>query len=132
MTIDFFIPMQPVAKGRPKFARMGGFVRAYTPKGTVSAENYIKFTAANYRPKELLAGPLRLEVIVTKAFPKSMSKKKRLAALPTTKPDADNYGKLVMDALNEIIWVDDSQVVDLRIVKRYGNVPGINVTVEEV
>ena len=35
----------------------------------------------------------------------------------TFKPDADNEAKLVMDALNGLVWADDAQVVDLHVVK---------------
>lgn len=31
--------------------------------------------------------------------------------------DWDNLGKLVSDALNGIIWVDDRQVIDARVMK---------------
>jgi Holliday junction resolvase RusA-like endonuclease len=33
------------------------------------------------------------------------------------KPDLDNYVKGVLDALNKVLWKDDQQVVDLRVVK---------------
>lgn len=33
--------------------------------------------------------------------------------------DVDNYAKAALDAANKIIWCDDSQVVDLRVTKRY-------------
>jgi Holliday junction resolvase RusA-like endonuclease len=53
------------------------------------------------------------------------------AALPTSTPDADNIGKLVGDALNKIVWVDDAQVVDLRVIKRYSDAPALRVEVRE-
>ena len=36
-----------------------------------------------------------------------------------TRPDLDNVAKQVLDALNGVVWDDDSQVCDLRIRKRY-------------
>ena len=48
--------------------------------------------------------------------PKSWSNKKRDAALagtirPTGKPDWDNFAKM-LDAFNEIVWIDDAQIVE--------------------
>ena len=36
------------------------------------------------------------------------------------KNDLDNFAKPIMDAMNEIVYVDDSLVVDLR-VRKYGD-----------
>ena len=38
---------------------------------------------------------------------------------PTVKPDADNVVKSVLDALNKLIYKDDSQVTDLLVHKYY-------------
>ena len=38
---------------------------------------------------------------------------------PTKKPDADNIGKVVLDALNKVAFKDDNQVSSLFIEKRY-------------
>jgi crossover junction endodeoxyribonuclease RusA len=35
------------------------------------------------------------------------------------KRDIDNQLKLILDALTGIVWTDDKQIVDLRIVKAY-------------
>ena len=39
--------------------------------------------------------------------------------LPTSKPDVDNVIKGIFDAMNEIVWKDDKQAVDVSIRKRY-------------
>ena len=67
--------------------------------------------------------------------PKSMSKKKRLAALndelrPSTRPDVDNYAKAALDGCNAIIFRDDSLVTDLIVRKRYSERPRLVITVE--
>jgi len=51
--------------------------------------------------------------------------------LPTSKPDGDNNLKLVQDALNEIVWRDDAQVVDARVIKRYAAEPALRIQVRE-
>lgn len=45
MSVTFVIPDQSVAKGRPKFARHGKAVLAYTPAKTASYENLVKLAA---------------------------------------------------------------------------------------
>ena len=50
---------------------------------------------------------------------------------PTGKPDIDNYLK-ICDALNLIVWNDDSQVVVAHAFKRYSVTPGMTITVDRV
>ena len=49
----------------------------------------------------------------------------------TKKPDLDNLGKAVLDALNEIAFTDDSHITKLTLVKRYSAFPGIGMTITE-
>jgi Holliday junction resolvase RusA-like endonuclease len=82
----------------------------------------------------LMAFPVALSLIVLHPIPKSWSKRRQDAALagaerPTTKPDADNVAKVVADACNGVVWVDDAQVVELSVSKRYSSTPGVMVEV---
>jgi Holliday junction resolvase RusA-like endonuclease len=123
--ISFVIPGVPVGKGRPKFARRGNFVTAYTPEKTASYENLVKIKAEQaMQGRPVIDGA----VLVTIAFyvtpPASWSQKKQASALnggifPTSKPDLDNCIKGIFDACNEIVWRDDKQAVDLSVTKRY-------------
>jgi Holliday junction resolvase RusA-like endonuclease len=36
-----------------------------------------------------------------------------------TKPDADNIHKLITDALEGVLWVNDSRIVDTRCMKKF-------------
>ena len=38
---------------------------------------------------------------------------------PQKKPDADNIAKIICDALNDVAYKDDTQVVMLTIIKKY-------------
>jgi Holliday junction resolvase RusA-like endonuclease len=51
----------------------------------------------------------------------------------SVKPDSDNLGKAVLDALTLIgFWHDDSQVCQLNIQKHYtSGQPGVGITIEE-
>ncbi len=61
-------------------------------------------------------------------MPKSYSKNKRLLCTqnvtpPTCKPDWDNIGKALCDALNGVAYGDDASIYDAHIVKRWGPCP---------
>ena len=77
-----------------------------------------------------------LEVIAYVKIPKSATKARRAKMLsgkirPTTKPDWDNLGKLVSDALNGVAYDDDKRVVDARVRKFYSDRPRTQVTLSE-
>ncbi|MEH6848578.1 RusA family crossover junction endodeoxyribonuclease [Bacillus pseudomycoides] len=135
--IKFTILTEPVAQGRPRASTINGKVRMYDPKKSRDFKRYVSAVAAKYAPQSLLEGPLQLEVKVYKPSLKTFSKRKAIAAeegllRPTTKPDVDNYVKGVKDALNNVIWKDDSQVVDLKVSKWYSEKPRIEVCVKEL
>ena len=109
-------------------------MRVYSDAKTVKYESQLRYAAtvamAGSPP---LDGPVSLVMRVRFPVPESWSKKKRGLAIagflfPTVKPDADNTLKLT-DALNEIVWRDDKQVVDARVVKSYSDRPGMTIEV---
>lgn len=68
------------------------------------------------------------------AIPASWSKKDHAAAVagdivPTSKPDGDNYAKTAGDALNKIVWLDDSQIIMWQVLKLYSDFPRLRVSV---
>jgi Holliday junction resolvase RusA-like endonuclease len=72
-----------------------------------------------------LAGPLAVSVHVVLSRPKShysaSGKLRNSAPSYPSKSDVDNYAKAVLDALNKTAWEDDSQIVELRVTKRYSD-----------
>ena len=128
LRIQFVVPGTPVGKGRPKVARRGNFVTAYTPEKTASYENLVKVAAqAAMRGIPPFEGAVAVGLHLFVTPPASWSQKKQREALegrifPTSKPDIDNVLKGIMDACNEIVFKDDKQAVDVRVVKRYGQV----------
>lgn len=117
--IEFIIPGKLRGKGRPKFVRATG--RTYTDEKTRNAEAMIRslgFDAMAGRSP--LEGPVMLELTVWIAKPQSWSRKRRAeSTYYVGKPDADNQGKCVSDALNGICYRDDSQVADLHVRRFY-------------
>jgi Holliday junction resolvase RusA-like endonuclease len=131
---SFFIPGQPQGKGRAKVTMRGRFPHAYTPEKTASYESLIMaMYLKKYPGSALLDGPLRMVVTARYTMPKASGVKTRKMIsgeiLPTTKPDLDNLLKCICDAGNKVIFRDDTQIVDLRAYKAYGEVPGVYVSV---
>lgn len=112
------------------------FIHNYPDPATEAYEKVLKEAGALFmRGKAPTERPVALLVHVFRPIPESWSNRDKAAAragiiLPTSKPDWDNYGKIT-DALNEIVWKDDSQVVDGRVIKRYSDDPALRVEVRE-
>jgi Holliday junction resolvase RusA-like endonuclease len=112
------------------------FIHNYPDPETEKAEAVIKEAAALFmRGKLPTENPVALLVHVFRPIPESWSKRaqhdaERGAILPTSRPDWDNYGKIT-DALNGIVWKDDSQVCDGRVIKRYSTAPALRIEVRE-
>ena len=121
-------------KQRVKRAAIG---HSYTPDRTVRFEDRLALaaqTAMAGRPP--FEGPLKMYVEMYFPVPESKPARWKSAALagqirPTVKPDWDNGGKMT-DALNLIVWVDDKQIVDGRVVKYYSKNPRTVVRVEPI
>lgn len=124
-----------VGKQRPRTVRNGGTTLTYTPQKTRDAEELI---AWQWRAKHGDAGaghdgPVFVSIDVTRELAKS-NPRKWAGRCDLGKPDLDNVGKLVLDALNGIAYPDDSHIVYLTLKKRervergYGNTIGINIT----
>lgn len=132
--IQIVLAGEPRGKGRPRFVRSTG--HAFTPAATRKYESALRYAAqAAMQGLAPLEGPLCVTVVAVFPVPASWSAKKRTAALaceiwPIVKPDADNLIK-VLDALNEIVFRDDKQVIDARVVKRYGDRPRLVIEVKE-
>lgn len=118
--------MTPKPKGRPRFTRQG---RAYTPATTMKAEKSVAdalrietMKDGGMWPKE---GPLSIEVGFALPVPPSWPKKKQQQArdgdiFHVSRPDIDNMLKLVLDAANGVLWLDDAQLVSTFCTKSYG------------
>lgn len=136
--ISFTILGKPMGKARPRVTRRGF---AYTPAPTVIYENLVKTCFAAEAEKqhwEMADGEIDVGIHAYFEIPKSTSKNKKLEMMrgnirPTKKPDWDNIGKIICDAINGIAYHDDSQIVDACVHKSYSTigVPYVIVKIEK-
>ena len=128
----------PVAQGRPRFSRQGGFVKAYDPAKSRDYKTYVRMIAAQSAPASPVEGAVVFSLRIYRAIPKGMPKYKRAAALagqirPVTKPDVSNVLKGVEDALKGVWYKDDSQIVGYGVLgKWYDERPRIEIMMREL
>ena len=136
--LSFEIPGSPIGQGRPKFSTINGHAKAYDPEKSRNYKAYVRMLATQAMKDSgftMIEGPCVLRIDAYFEVPKSKSKKFREAALaskerPTKKPDADNIVKAILDALNGLMYKDDSCIVELSCVKYYSDVPRVEVYVD--
>ena len=132
-TVIFSVEGDPVGKQRPRFSRG----RTYTPKKTVDYEKQIADKARSAMgSSEPLKTALEAFIYVRLPVPKSYPKKRAEACLsgsewPCKKPDLDNIVKSYMDGMNGIVYVDDSQVVEIHTTKVYAETGGVDILIKE-
>ena len=136
MTVRFTVPGEPKGKGRPRFAKRGNYVKTYTPDETAVYENLVTMCYKSSAHGAFFDSGVPICVVVDAFFsiPASVSKKKRQEMLwnnirPTKKPDCDNIGKVVYDALNKIAFYDDSQIVIGLVRKFFSDTPRLEVEI---
>ena len=130
-------PQGVIVPPLPATIRNRHSVRFYSPVEVRKWQTTARVLAAE-RMKNLnpVKGAIELIVWVYLVPPSSMSKRKQALALdgklrPVTRPDVDNYAKAILDSLNGIVWIDDSQIVALHVYKYYADKPRVVIKVEE-
>lgn len=142
--LTFFVPGKVTPQARPRTITKGRggkplpFAKTYIPQETRQYQAWIKQCALGAMNSDgLLSGPLSLTVVIQVSPPKSWSGKRKSEAIageihPTKRPDRNNIEKALEDALNEIVWKDDAQIVRWNGAKVYSDEPGVSVTVSEL
>lgn len=116
----------PQGKGRARAFRRGNFIGHYTPEKTRTYEGMIRAAAMDAMGSRVpIDAPVEFVMRAVFAVPASWSARKRQSALtgdikPGKKPDLDNIAKAWNDALNGVVFRDDSLIVKASYEKRYG------------
>lgn len=132
-TLSLWFPIVPGAKQSFRYNKFG---HKFKDAKVKQQEHTIKSLLINQLPFNFK--PIQKAVKVYYEFrfpyPKTISKKlKGLEQLFRSKrPDMDNLQKSINDALNQSVFVDDSQIVEIHAVKVYSEKPGIYISLKEV
>lgn len=133
-----FLAAKPVGKERPRINKMTGHF--YTPKKTRNFETEVAICCYEWmktQGKKLTSGPVGLIVTIYEEVPKSWSANRHQEALhgiirPVKTPDVDNIVKAVMDGLQNVLYANDKQVVELSVKRWYSEECGVMVEAIEV
>ena len=129
---------KPIAKKRPRFARVGKGVKTYSDQQTDEGR-FLLWVGMQYQ-NQPMTGPLSVNISFYMPRPKGHygTGRNRLNLKPsaprhhTTKPDLDNLIKFVKDCLNGIVYEDDKQVVDISAFKLYAEKPKTIIRIKQV
>ena len=113
--IVIIVPGEPVPKARARTVRG----HSYTPERTLRAQQAVAWEARRTWKLSPMRGSVRLGLVF------------RCGSRRRT--DIDNLAKLVMDALNGVVWEDDSQIEELHVYRFRGNeATGTTITVSSL
>lgn len=136
MRIEFDVFGRPQGKQRPRMTRLG---TVYTPKVTKDYEKLVKQCAIKAMKEQnipKLHGLLNVKINAYFKIPKSASKKQlELINSGIIRPkliDCDNIAKIILDGLNDLLYNDDRQVVDLYVSKNYSDNELVSIKIEEL
>ena len=139
--IHLVIQGKPLGKQRVKQGAMkGGHATLYTPMQTVNWEVLVKLMFMDKYPKWIpWESGVALNVSVHAYYPVAASKSLKIKAQmlsgrirPTVKPDFDNVAKIACDALNQIAYADDCQIVDADQHKYYSDQPRVEMWIRKM
>jgi Holliday junction resolvase RusA-like endonuclease len=122
MAITFSVPGDPVPQPRPRVSTRGGFARAYVP-AKHPVHEYRTQIAAAARDAGLTETGEPLSVVIDAVFARPKSHLRKSGVKPDApklpRPDVDNIGKAVLDALQDVVG-DDTNVARLVVEKSFG------------
>jgi len=135
MKYEFEIPGKVTGKGRPRVNTNTGM--AYTPTKTRDYEDLAKqYFLLKYPRIKPLSNRVSIEIIAYFEPVKTVSKIEKEKMLegtvsPTKKPDIDNIAKIILDSLNGLAFIDDTQVTKISVEKKYSNEEKVYVKIED-
>lgn len=107
----------------------GGHIYHYKKPSVALAHHLYVTKASEFAPERPSEAPVRLEL----EFIYSVKDQRLWGHYKPSKPDADNICKELIDSLVDAgHFVQDSRIVDLRVIKKFGERASIRVFWEEI
>ncbi|GAA3723099.1 RusA family crossover junction endodeoxyribonuclease [Salinicoccus jeotgali] len=139
--IEFKVEGKPVPQPRPRvYQAASGKSKAVNSRRSRTYKRLVKLTAKSYMNRQRLTiaeCPITVHLTFVFTPPKSYTKKKLKAIedgslVYQKKPDLDNLAKGILDALNETVYKDDSQIVELNVRKQYGDTDHVLIVIDKL
>ena len=135
MIHSFTVMGVPHGKARPRWTP--GQHQPYNPNSNKTYEANIAWCYRRKYHDTFGDRPIGIYITAFMPIPKSAPKMRVVDMMvnkirPTVKPDWDNIGKIVCDALNGVAYNDDKQIVTGTVTKLYGTEPKVVVTMFDI
>jgi len=118
LKITLLIPEKAISKGRPRF---NGFT-TFTPKRTKDFEELL---SEYYFEARIMQGYFKEGALIQATIQFRFKRGKHKELFCKGRSDIDNLVKAVLDAGNDILYPDDSQIVILQVSKLYDETDSI-------
>lgn len=121
------IALDTPPQGRPRFTRAG--VAYDPPQARLYKARLGLDIVQRVRTRKPLSGALRVELKIYRAGEQF----KQRGAINRRFGDIDNLAKIILDAITQTgaVWRDDSQIVELHVVKGIASTARVEIRVEE-
>lgn len=129
------IDHEPISKARPRFCIRTGKAYSTQKKEQQLFKNIVAKQMKQKGMTTMLDGPIYLQADFYTPIPKSISKKKYLAMIgqpDMRRKDIDNYLKMILDSMNNILYIDDAIVTHTDCRKIYSDRPRIEFKISTI
>ncbi len=106
---EFRFDINPVPASRPRVSRYGTYYLPTYRKFKAEMQQIVNNDRGSFSKTK---GPLAVTVVCRVRKPKTTE-------LLHPRGDVDNYAKAVLDSLNDVLWDDDDQIVQLTCFKEF-------------
>ena len=114
--------MRLIPSPRPRVTRRG----TYMPQKYVDQKRLIQSKLRGLKAFSIV--PLKIELFIGLKPSKSAKNNK----YPMPRGDVDNFSKSILDAMNGILFEDDTQIEELIVKKRYATDNVVFIKIEEI
>lgn len=141
MAIEFFVPGKPAPGGSKKGYSRGKHTSIVDANDKVKPwMTQVAFFAAENYTGPLLEGPLSVTFVFFRLRPKGHFGTGRNSGMlkvsakiaPDGRPDVLKLARAAEDALSGVVYKDDAQIVDEHLYDRYGERPGLAVSIQVI